>query len=257
MVNQKFISFDLKADFGFFKKPDINDIYLTYNMLHKPVLIGILGAIIGLQGYQKNGELPEYYKKLCQLRVGIKPLNDDKGDFTKDMVTYNNGTGFASDEAGGNLIVTEQVLIEPAYRCYLLLDLENENEKELYDNLKSYKAVFLPYMGKNDFSAWWTNFVEYNTVDEFDFNSDYKISSIFNKTEAANGYIAKSMSIFKEDEEPVWAYFEKCPVGFDEKLYQYIYGDFVYSNATFKKEMNMSTFGTFYKIGDGLIVQMF
>ena len=54
MAGQKLISFDLKAEFGFFKKPDINDIYLTYNMLHKPALLGILGAVIGLQGYQKN-----------------------------------------------------------------------------------------------------------------------------------------------------------------------------------------------------------
>jgi CRISPR-associated protein Cas5h len=52
MANFKLVSFDLKADFGFFKKPDINDgLYLTYNMLHKPTLLGILGAIVGLQGY--------------------------------------------------------------------------------------------------------------------------------------------------------------------------------------------------------------
>ena len=45
----KLISFDLCADMGFLKKPDINEkIYLTYNMLHKPALLGILGAIIGL-----------------------------------------------------------------------------------------------------------------------------------------------------------------------------------------------------------------
>ena len=50
----KVISIDLKADFGFFKKPDTNDpIYLTFNMLHKPALLGILGAILGLMGFSE------------------------------------------------------------------------------------------------------------------------------------------------------------------------------------------------------------
>ena len=56
MNNQRLISFDIQADFGFFKKPDYNDgVLLTYNMLHKPALLGILGAIIGLRGYRKKG----------------------------------------------------------------------------------------------------------------------------------------------------------------------------------------------------------
>ena len=86
---EKIISIDLKADFGFFKKPDTNDpIYLTFNMLHKPALLGILGAILGLGGFSeakeeepkpKKGEkiktiLPEYFKKLNDLKIGIKPL---------------------------------------------------------------------------------------------------------------------------------------------------------------------------------------
>jgi CRISPR-associated protein Cas5h len=28
-------------------------------MLHKPALLGILGAIIGLRGYEKKGEFPD------------------------------------------------------------------------------------------------------------------------------------------------------------------------------------------------------
>ena len=52
MNNQRLISFDIQADFGFFKKPDYNDgVLLTYNMLHKPALLGILGAI----GKKENG----------------------------------------------------------------------------------------------------------------------------------------------------------------------------------------------------------
>ncbi|MBR6083241.1 MAG: type I-B CRISPR-associated protein Cas5 [Salinivirgaceae bacterium] len=256
--NQKLISFALKAEMGFFKKPDINSgIYLTYNMLHKPALLGILGAIAGLQGYQENGKFPEYYQILKHLKVGIKPLDSDNGNFTKDIVAYNNGTGFASSEPGGNLIVTEQIIIKPAYRCYLLLNTNDDVEKILYERIRDCKAEFLPYMGKNDFSAWWENVTEYD-AEKFSFESNYKIASIFAKTEAVGGYVAKSMSMFsKESKEATFMYFEKLPVSFDEKLYQYEYKDFVYSNATFLKDMNMSDAGDFYKINTGEIIQLF
>ncbi len=257
MVNQKLISFDLKAKFGFFKKPDINDgLYLTYNMLHKPALLGILGAIAGLQGYQKNGELPDYYNKLKNLKVGIEPLDSDKGNYTKDILSYNNSTGFASSETGGNLIITEQILINPSYRCYLLLDPDNEVGKKLYDSIKSCQAEFLPYMGKNDFSAWWNNCKEYE-YSVFNFTSDYMISSIFSKTEAISNFVVKSMNIFTLHGESTWFYFEKLPTCFNEQLYQYLYGDFVYSNAKFSKGMNMSKTGDFYEINEEKVIQLF
>lgn len=257
--NQKLISFDLKAEMGFFKKPDINDgIYLTYNMLHKPALLGILGAIAGMKGYEKNGELPEYYQKLKKLKVGIQPIESEKGNYTKEIVSYNNGTGFASGEAGGNLIVTEQILLKPSYRCFLLLNLENSEEKTLYENILSYKAEFLPYLGKNDFSAWWICAKEYVSVQKFAFEQNYKISSIFAKTKAASGYIARSMSMYSDQaKETPFLYFEKLPIGFDENLYQYEYEDFVFSNSLFKSEMNMSDAGDFYKIESENIIQLF
>lgn len=255
---QKLISFDLKAEFGFLKKPDINDgVCLTYNMLQKPVLLGILGAISGMKGYEKNGKLPEYYKKLRHLKVGIKPLESDKGNFTKEIVSYNNGTGFASNEAGGNLIITEQILVKPSYRCFLLLNLENTDEKELYSLILSYQAEFIPYLGKNDFSAWWTDAKEYEGITPFDFSHNYKVASIFAKTEAISGFVAKSMGRGAGLGEPTFLYFEKLPIGFDEELYQYTYKDFAYSNASFTNDMDMSDAGDFYKLDEDTIIQLF
>jgi len=262
---QRLISFDLKAEMGFFKKPDINDgLYLTYNLLHKPALLGIIGAITGMEGYKKNGVFPEYYKKFKHLKVGISPLDSDKGDYTKIVIRYNNSTGFASNENGGNLIVAEQTLIKPSYRCFLLLSLDDKDELALYDNILSYKAEFLPYMGKNDFSAWWTDAREYNSFEKFDFNQDYKIASIFTKTGIVSDCITHSISMFHEKSKDIlFLYFEKLPIDLNgrdkngNQLYQYSYADFVYSNASFKKEMNMSETGEFYQIEENCIIQLF
>ena len=243
---------------GFFKKPDSNDgIYLTYNMLHKPALLGILGAIVGLQGYQRNGVFPEYYQKLKHLRIGICPLNSLNGNFQKTVVGYNNGTGFASNEAGGNLIVREQILVRPSFRCYLLLNMDNDIEKNLFEHIWKYEAEFLPYMGKNDFSTWWENVQDYNYC-PFKANSNYRISSVFAKTDAVSGYITRAIRMFsKEAKSPTFVYFEKLPTGFNEQLYQYNLADFVYSNALFTKDMDMSAAGDFYLINESETIQLF
>ncbi|MCC8172010.1 MAG: type I-B CRISPR-associated protein Cas5b [Parabacteroides sp.] len=257
--NQRLISFDLKAEMGFLKKPDINDgIYLTYNMLHKPALLGILGAIAGMKGYEQNGRFPDYYQRLKHLKTAILPLESNNGNYTKEIVSYNNSTGLASNESGGNLVVTEQILLKPAYRCFLLLNPDNPDEQTLYDTILSYKAEFLPYLGKNDFSAWWVNAKEYSSIEKFDFKHDYKVASIFAKTEAVKNFVAKNMNLFaSRAKEPEFFYFEKLPVGFDETLFQYTYADFVYSNVTFKASMNMSEAGDFYRINTEDIIQLF
>ena len=241
---KRIISFTIKAEKGFLKKPDINDgIYLTYNMLHKPAILGILGAIIGLDGYKKNEVLPDYYVRLKGIPVGVKPVGDEKGNFQKTKITYNNTTGFASNEEGGNLIITEQTLIKPSYKIYLLLDMEKEDEKKLYQNIKGQKAEYLPYLGKNDYSLWWAKeeVVEYEWK-KFEQSSNFKISTIFKKNEAIVNYIAKAMgrralAAIKNS----FNYFERLPVNFNEKLYQYNYADFAYTNVLLEDDVKVDS----------------
>ena len=43
----------LKGRTAFFKKPDVNSYYyFTYDQIHKVVLLGIFGAILGYSGYE-------------------------------------------------------------------------------------------------------------------------------------------------------------------------------------------------------------
>lgn len=240
---KKLISFTAKAEKGFLKKPDINDgIYLTYNMLHKPAILGILGAIIGLEGYQKNGELPEYYNELKDIPVGVKPIGDEKGNFQKTKITYNNTTGFASNESGGNLIITEQTLIKPAYKIYLLLDLEKENEQKLYQNIKEQKAEYLPYLGKNDYSLWWEKELveEYEWEEASEIHSFFNVSSVFIKNTAIKDSLEDKTESFDFldfstlTEEPQFVSFERLPVNFNKVLFQYNYENFAYTTFRLK-----------------------
>ena len=152
------ISFTLSGRFAHFKKPDVNShTYFTYSHIHKVALLGTLGAILGLKGYENysrikeplRGEYPEFYEKLKDFQISIIPLNPY---FTKKIVTFNNSVGYTSKEEGGNLIVREQWLENPAWE---ILILENECDAfyELKERLLKKAFAFIPYLGKNDHFA--------------------------------------------------------------------------------------------------------
>lgn len=229
---EKLISVDIKADMGFLKRPDINEgIYLTFNMLHKPALLGILGAVVGLKGYCQEGRLPQYYLDLKSLPVGIQPLNSQKGNYLKTTIQYNNSVGYASQEEGGNLIITEQVLLKPVFRCYLKLQDDNTLHHRIGEYLRNQQAEYLPYFGKNEFSLWWENYQEY----EFHLPSpdrEFTMATIFTTGKNLGSMLVMDNSNpFADDEfKDEFIYIERLPVSFHEKLLQYEYERFFYTN---------------------------
>ena len=245
---QKLISIDLFADFGMLKKPDTNEpVYLTFNLIHKPALLGILGAITGLKGFEKKGELPEYYEKLKDVKTGIQPLNHENGNFQKTIITYNNTTGMASKEQGGNLMVTEQTLIAPAFRCYFLLDTENEIHKKADNYLSKYYAEYLPYLGKNEFSVWWENYIVYQFKKFIpEPEKSFKIRSAYIKSQPLKDSKDKTElfydPVFEEKPEGnTFSYFERLPVGYvdiGKRNYQYEYRDFAFTDWSLKIKNN-------------------
>lgn len=239
------ISFDLRADFGVFKKPDVNEgVQLTFNMLHRPALLGILGAIAGLGGYRQKGEFPAYYTALQDLKVGIEPLEHEKGNFVKTVIKYTNTVGYAN--ADGNLIVTEQTLRAPAYRCYLAPDLDNPLHAMLYDRIRKGESEYLPYLGKNECSAWWEteDFREYQFSEKRPLES-FSISTIFRKDGVrVREQKEEAPEIFDYfDFTPstsYYMYFERLPVGFDERLLQYRMAEFAFANFPIKSKAEIN-----------------
>ena len=249
---KQLISFDIKADFGFLKKPDTNEpMYLTFNMIHKPFVLGLLGAILGERGFQKNEVLPDYYLKLKDTPIGIKPLNDEKGNFQKTVIKYNNGVGYASKETGGNLIITEQTLVKPSYRIYLLTD-----NQELVQRIQNCEAEFLPYLGKNDFSLWWENAQLYD-FEKFEPQDSYQVSSIFIKKMIVKDGVERDddMDFLEMDfTGGEFMYFERLPVGYDEELYQYEYQSFVLTTFKLKEKYQIDNL---YQLNNNEVIQVF
>ena len=253
----KIISFDIKSEFGFFKKPDVNNpIYFTFNIIPKPTLLGILGAIIGLGGYsqQNNQDYPEFYEKLKNILVGIKPYGN-KGVFQKRLIKYNNTVGYANKD-GGTLNIAEQTLIEPQYKIYLGLDLTNKFHKKLEEFIKETKVQYeyIPYMGKNEFRLEINSVKHFENIEYFIPTDDFSITTIFPNisqealkvNEALDDPFDTSMS------ETYFYYFERLPIGFDE-LNQYVYQDFAYTNAKMIKDIDLIGKVKLYKVEDKVV----
>lgn len=227
---KKLISIDLKGDFGFFRKPDTNNtVNLSYNMLHKPALLGIFGAIIGLDGYKEKGKMPAYYDALKELKIGIEPLLHEKGNYQKTIIKYTNTVGYANK--GSTYLTTEATLIKPAYRVYALLDLEDANHNQLYNYLQEGKTEYVPYFGKNEHTAWW----EKDSFTNYDFQliekpiENFYIKTLFLKHDVVKEHKAKpilNFMTFMEEETP-YMYFERLPMGFNTSIFQYEIGEYV------------------------------
>jgi len=242
---KQLVSFTIKAEFGMFKKPDINDkIFVTYNMIHKPYLLGILGAIMGYGGHAQPKTVREdqifadYYEKLKDIKVAIAPSSSNGGIYKKEFITFNNTTN------GQIANITEQTLIKPAYRIYL--ELDSEKDKVLIERLEKNEAVFQPYMGKNEFTLWWDDFHLHSKFEKNEDKEKFQVKTIIKKPK---NFVLKN-SGYKERTTNYFYLFERLPIGFDEQLKQYIYHEFLYTNAVFKDSSRLENL---YKCDEGVI----
>ena len=170
------LKFLLKGKHAFFKYPNFNIINFTYSHIHKPALLGLLGAIVGYNGYRSISEddvYPEYYKKLKNLKISIAPQSER---FIKTYYTFNNTSGTACNTKRiENLVTTFQILENVQWDIYILDDGSN-----VYNILKNRmlisESVFTPYLGNNSFLATIEN-VEVINIEELN-KSEGRIISL-------------------------------------------------------------------------------
>lgn len=231
---KKAISFKLGGKTACFRKPDVNVYaYFTYNNIHKPALLGLLGAIIGLGGYtqlhDKNRGLkkgafgyddgyPEFYEKLAHLKVSITPLAPN-GYFSKKIQTFNNSVGYASFEQGGNLVVREQWLENPVWQI-MVLDDGSEAYKKLSEYILGGKSVFIPYLGKNDHPA---NISIAQFIDLSESNGNF-IDSLFIKN------FAKLDGWARESDDNPYFFQEISPYSLQKDYHFYEHESLVFTN---------------------------
>lgn len=184
----------------------------------------------GFGGYnqQQEAKYPEFYEKLKDLKVAIVPDKKLKGIYPKKIQTFNNSVGYASKEGTGNLIVREQWLENPSWTIYIYND--GMVEKNLYDKLTKYllekKAIYLPYLGKNDHPA---SITEVEEIELREAKLDY-IDSIFTEDIAIDD--------FDSVDELAYLVKEIQPIKLQEEYNFYEYESFLYTNYYLKNKID-------------------
>lgn len=222
---------------AFFKKPEVNSyVYFTYGCVHKVALMGIFGAILGLNGYgqkRKAGEYPEFYEKLMNIKVAVK-CNAIDAYIPKKIQIFNNTVGYASKEQGGTLNVKEQWLEMPSWNIYVLVN--DKASQCLAEQLLNSCCTYIPYLGKNDHPADITGVKLYQDVKPED--KYCKIDSIMEKKKA-KFYTFDDFAEAMEEEEDldsledtayVYRYEEALPVRLSKELQMYEEEEFVATN---------------------------
>ncbi|UUV19990.1 type I-B CRISPR-associated protein Cas5b (plasmid) [Fusobacteria bacterium ZRK30] len=228
------LKFNLRGRTAFFKKPDVNThLYFTYGSIHKMAVLGILGAMMGMGGYNQQNEtkskFPEFYEKLKDLKISIVPKNE-KGYIPKKVQVFNNSVGYASKEQGGNLIVKEQWLEAPEWDIYVIIDGDEIN-KELKRRLEEFDFEFIPYLGKND------HFADISSVKCFNIGELKEIKQI-------ESYFPKSIlgNMKSSSKKKYWKVEEVLPVGIEGKANQYIYEKVLATNFEVEIKENESIY---------------
>ncbi|MEL6676620.1 MAG: type I-B CRISPR-associated protein Cas5b [Bacteroidota bacterium] len=155
MRSNQLLIFDLKGEYGHFRKFNTTTSPLTYAIPTRPALAGLLGAILGMERETGPGAFPE----------GVVPVQEvftrGKADLGIQLLTPVKKTIM-----GFNLIDTKKSYFEikqrtqipfelvkdPHYRIYF----RHEDEalmKDLKDRLKRKAHHFTPYLGLSQFTA--------------------------------------------------------------------------------------------------------
>lgn len=244
------LKFTLKGRTAFFKMPDVNSyLYFSYGNIHKPALLGLLGAVMGYKGYnhQEKNNYPEYYEKLKDLKISIVP-NSKMGDFSKKVQIFNNSVGYASSEEGGNLIVKEYWLENVSWDIFIKMK-DTLLHKDLKERIINFNFEYTIYLGKNDHLADIEN-VEILEGEKFTEEST-KINSLFLRKSIGSS-IKENISAFsmkKMNFKNEYKYEEKLPLTLNPISNQYETENFIFTNIKYEiinKE-------NFIKIGEKIL----
>jgi len=211
----KAFSVDFIGDMALFKKNDANDLVFTsYNFIHKPVVLGLFGAILGISGYSKSGKgkHPEYYNQLKNLEIAIKPLF--KKPLQKVITGFNNATGHANmgdKKDGATWQIREQVLVGEPTIGFRVFVKENSEISELKQKLRNYETTYPLYFGKNEFFAHYEEFQEYDGFEPTE--NIARINSLFIRSN--NELHIKEVTSILDNVKTNFIVFEQLPYDFD------------------------------------------
>jgi len=149
------LKFTISGQGASFTRPHFNSIFSSYSHIHKVALLGLLGAIVGIEKTEeapKSSKFslrrpPAFYSQLRDLEVSIVP---HKVSFFSKEDVITDTTGFNNDSS--TYVAKYQTLLSPSWDIYIKKS-DNPHYEKLKEFLLNGDAVYTPYLGRNHWLA--------------------------------------------------------------------------------------------------------
>jgi len=170
----KGIILTLEGSMAHFKRPETNNNPLTYSLIHKPAIIGFIGAVTG----QERKDMAPLFPILCEdLLISITVLTP----IEKDSCANTKRSAMASSFGAPGRYYWEY-LKDPKYR--LVIALKDKRSEEIFElfcnNIKNNRSAYAPYLGVAKCPAKIT-FIEEVNVSEEEKKGIFLTNAIFSK----------------------------------------------------------------------------
>jgi CRISPR-associated protein Cas5h len=156
MSFKSFLIFDVSGEYGHFRKFNTTTSPLTYGIPTPTALIGVLGAVLGVEREDSKGRIKKGQESLRQVfssewtAVGIKVLKPVK----RVNIGFNlldTGAPQTFFNVTNRTQIEYELLKDPCYRIYLWW--EHPRKGELIERLENKAFHFSPYLGLSQFTA--------------------------------------------------------------------------------------------------------
>jgi len=194
MNSKELLIFDIRGEYGHFRKYNTTTSPLTYSIPTRTAIAGILGAILGMEREICDGLYPEgaepvqefFSKGRSDIALQImRPVKKENIGFN----LINTKTSFYDLTRAGRTQIEFELLKDVHYRIYLSMAYELKFE-ELSERIQNKRHHFTPYLGLAQFTA------------QVDFVQQAKASEVSSNGEFAEIITAVNMSKL-QDELPV------------------------------------------------------
>lgn len=177
------IAFDLWGDYAHFSHPATIYSSLSYPIPPKTTIMGLLGAIIGLNEYENLGELKYSIKLNSPLKKKTIIFNGIKSALSSSMKLE-----LGYQDASEKKQFYKELICNPNYTIYLnLSNLDKTFQDKIYTNIKEHKSVFTPYLGVNFCIA------------DFKFKEIKSFNKVTDKETYVSSFILEDSFIFEKD----------------------------------------------------------
>ena len=133
------IVFDVKGEWAHFKRPYTTTSPLTFDLPSPPTVIGLLGAILGID---RKNYLRELGKR-CRVSVALKQSPQKLKTGLKFLHTKNS---FRGDHKTPHALIEAELLCNIALRLFCLLDDELQ-KRALTERLREHCPHYIPALG--------------------------------------------------------------------------------------------------------------